>query len=97
METTRFSFPFNSRYPLFFLLVEEREAYQKETGYYEQMIRAGHKVCYYKGSTHISFMDHGYINPEKEYFNGTFNERKDFFDNVRQDIRTTKSKSNRFK
>jgi hypothetical protein len=45
METTRFSFPLNSRYPLFFLLAEEREAYQKETGCHEQMVRAGHKVC----------------------------------------------------
>jgi len=93
METTRFSNPFNSRYPLFFLLAEEREAYQKETGCYEQMIRAGHEVCYYKGSTHISFMDHGYVNPQKhidlseEYFNGSLEERKAFFENVRQDIR----------
>lgn len=61
MEATRFSFPLNSRFPLFFLLAEEREAYQKETGSYEQMARAGHKVCYYKGSTHISFMDHAYV------------------------------------
>lgn len=93
METTRFSFPLNSRYPLFFLLAEEREAYQKETGCYEQMVRAGHKVCYYKGSTHISFMDHAYVNPKQhidlkeEYFNGTLEERKSFFESVRKDVR----------
>lgn len=93
METTRFSFPLNSRYPLFFLLAEEREAYQKETGCHEQMVRAGHKVCYYKGSTHISFMDHAYVNPKlnkdlKEgYFNGTLEERKAFFETVRKDVR----------
>lgn len=93
METTRFSFPLNSRYPLFFLLAEEREAYQKETGCYEQMARVGHKVCYYKGSTHISFMDHAYVNPqrhldlEEEYFNGTLKERKAFFETVRKDVR----------
>lgn len=93
METTRFSFPLNSRYPLFFLLAEEREAYQKDTGSYEQMARAGHKVCYYKGSTHISFMDHAYVNPKQhvdlkeEYFNGTSEERKAFFETVRKNVR----------
>lgn len=93
METTRFPFPLNSRYPLFFLLAEEREAYQKETGCYEQMIRAEHKVRYYKGSTHTSFMDHAYVNPkrpmdlEEEYFNGTLEERKAFFESVRTDVR----------
>ena len=93
METTRFSFPLNSRYPLFFLLAEEREAYQRETGCYEQMTRAGHTVSYYKGSTHISFMDHAYVNPQRhvdlpeEYFNGTLEERKAFFEAVRQDVR----------
>ena len=93
METTRFSFPLNSRYPLFFLLAEEREAYQKETGCYEQIVRAGHKVRYYKGSTHISFMDHAYVNPKQhmdlkeEYFNGTLEERKAFFETIRKDVR----------
>lgn len=84
METTRFSFPLNNRYPLFFLLAEERESYQKATGCYEQMIHAGHQVRYYKGSTHVSFMDHGYasppnqVNPNESYFNGTVEERKVF-------------------
>jgi hypothetical protein len=93
MEATRFSYPLNSRYPLFFLLAEGRESYQRGTGCYDQMIRSGHKVRYYKGSTHISFMDHGYINPpvlinlNEPYFKGTLEERKAFFDEVRQDIR----------
>jgi hypothetical protein len=93
MEATRFSFPFNSRYPLFFLMAEEREAYQKETGCYEQMVQAGHKVSYYKGSTHISFMDHAYVNLQQhidlkeEYFDGTLEEKKVFFETVRKDIR----------
>lgn len=99
METTRFSFPLNSRYPLFFLLAEERQAYQKETGCYEQMTGAGHKVSYYKGSTHISFMDHAYVNPQRhvdlpeEYFNGTLEERKAFFETVRKDVRNFLYKS----
>lgn len=94
METTRFSVPLNSRYPLFFLLTEERKTYQKETGCDEQMAQAGHKVCYYKGSTHISFMDHACVNPqrhmyfEEKYFNGTLEERKVFFETVRKDIRS---------
>jgi hypothetical protein len=92
IETTRFSFPLNNRYPLFFLLAEERESYQRETGCYEQMIKAGHRVCYYKGSTHTSFMDHCYINPlippgiNEPYFNGTSAERTAFFNKLRRDI-----------
>lgn len=93
METTRFSFPLNTRFPLFFLLSEEREVYQRQTGCYEQMIEAGHKVRYYKGSTHISFMDHGYIspstliNPNEPYFMGTVDERARFFNEIRKDVR----------
>jgi hypothetical protein len=93
MEPTRFYFPMNNRYPLFFLFAEEREDYQKKTGCLNQTIAAGHQVSYYKGSTHISFMDHGYIcpqrlfNPNEQYFNGTLEERTAFFDKLRKDIR----------
>lgn len=92
IETTRFSFPFNNHCPLFFLFAEEKEPIQKETGCYEQMVQAGHRVRYYKGSTHISFMDHGYVNPpipdgvNEPYFNGTLAERIAFFDKFRGDI-----------
>lgn len=92
MEATRFSFPFNNRFPLFFLLAEDRERYHKETGCYEQMAQAGHKVEYYAGSTHISFMDHGVVcsqnvTHKESYFNGSLDERKRFFTSVRQDVR----------
>ncbi len=93
METTGFSYPLHNRYPLFFLLSEEREDYQRKTGCYDEMIRSGHEVRYYKGSTHISFMDHGYINPpntihpNQQYFNGTQEQRIAFFDKIRKDIR----------
>lgn len=93
METTGFPYPIHNRYPLFFLLSEERESYQRKTGCFEEMIQSGHKVRYYKGSTHTSFMDHGYINPpdlihpNEHYFNGTLEERIAFFDEVRRDIR----------
>lgn len=93
MESTRFSFQLNCSYPLFFLLSGDRGNYHKETGCDDHIALAGHKVKYYKGATHISFMDHGYINPEvklklpEPYFDGTLGERKSFFDEVRKDIR----------
>jgi hypothetical protein len=74
-------------------LSEEREQYQKETGCYDEMIRSGHQVRYYKGSTHISFMDHAYLNPpnlirpDEPYFKGTREERMTFFDEIRKDMR----------
>lgn len=88
-----FPFPSHSQYPLFLLLSEEREADQKKSGAYDEMIRLGHKVRYYKGSKHISFMDHGYVNPKnpfnagEHYFNGSFKYRRAFVDQVRKDIR----------
>lgn len=87
MDPNRFSYGLNNRYPSFFLFAEEREGYQKTTGCYDEMMRAGHKVHYYKGSTHISFMDHGYIESDERYFNGTFEKRAAFFDEVRRDVR----------
>lgn len=93
LDTGGFPYPYHNQYPLFLLLSEEREDYQKKTGAYDEMIKIGHKVHYYKGSKHISFMDHGYIDPvnpfdpNQHYFNGTLEERKDFFDQIRKDIR----------
>lgn len=93
LDTGGFPYPHHNQYPLFLLLSEEREDYQKKSGSYDEMIKIGHKVQYYKGSIHISFMDHGYVNPtnpvnpNEQYFNGTLEERKAFFDQMRQDIR----------
>ena len=93
METTKYSFSLNTRFPMFFLLAEERQEYQQKTGCTSQILQAGHKVCYYKGSTHVSFMDHGYssppnlANPDEPYFNGTLEERIAFFNQIRKDIR----------
>lgn len=81
METTRFPDSLESHCSLFFLMAETRESN-------EEIKRLGHQVRYYKGATHLSFMDHGYINPPKNlYFNGTAEEQKAFFDEVRKDIR----------
>lgn len=88
-----FPYPHHNQYPLFLLMSEEREDYQRRSGAYEEMINNGHKVNYYPGSKHISFMDHGYIDPphpfnsNEHYFNGTLEEKKAFFNQVRSDIR----------
>jgi dienelactone hydrolase len=88
-----FPYPTHNRYPLFFLMSEEREEYQGASGAYRDMMECGHKVNYYKGSKHISFMDHGWVNPphplnpSERYFNGTLEERMAFFNQVRRDIR----------
>lgn len=93
LDTGGFPYPSHNQYPLFLLLSEARENYQKKSGAYGEMIKIGHKVRYYKGSKHISFMDHGYVDPvnpfdpNEHYFNGTLEERKAFFDQIRKDIR----------
>lgn len=87
LDATRFSSSFSNRYPLFFLFSEERDEYHKNTGCYDEMIRAGHQVKYYKGTTHISFMDHGCICPSETYFKGNPEERITFFNEIRKDIR----------
>lgn len=93
LDTGGFPYPNHNQYPLFLLLSQEREDYQRKSGAYDEMIKIGHNVRYYKGSKHISFMDHGYINPtnpvnpNEPYFNGTLEERKAFFDQMRRDTR----------
>jgi hypothetical protein len=93
LNTGGFPYPSHNQYPLFLLLSEKREAYHKKTGAYDEMIKIGHKVRYYKGSKHISFMDHGYVDPvhpldpNEHYFDGTLEERKAFFNQIRNDIR----------
>lgn len=93
LDTGGFPFPSHKQFPLFLLLSEEREAYQKQSGAYDEMVKIGYQVKYYKGSKHISFMDHGYVdpenplNPEEHYFHGSLEERKAFFNQVRRDIR----------
>ncbi len=92
MDTRGFAYPAHNQYPLFFLMAKEWQAYQEQSGVYQGLLNIGHKVKYYKGSKHISFMDHGYINPlnpenPESYFNGTLEERKAFFNTIRSDIR----------
>lgn len=92
LDVGGFSYPSHHLTPLLLLLSEEREAYQKKSDSYQDMLKIGHNILYYKGSKHISFMDHGYVNPinqqdpKQTYVNGTEIEKKHFFDKVRQDI-----------
>lgn len=93
MDARAFSYPPSNLYSLMLLIAGDREEYQKEIGTYQDMLRIGHKIVYYKGSKHISFMDHGYGNlsntqdPKQTYFNGTESEKIYFFDKIRQDIK----------
>ncbi|MES2607736.1 MAG: hypothetical protein V4544_03290 [Pseudomonadota bacterium] len=87
------SYPSSNQFPFLFLLSGERESYQKESAMYDDMIKIGHKVKYYPGSKHISFMDHGYVDPPnpvnacEHYFNGTRAEIDVFWQTLPQDIR----------
>lgn len=93
LDTGGFPYPQHNQFPIFFLMSEKKEEYQKKCGDFAKMVKIGHEVRYYKGAKHISFMDHGYINPENpldptmQYFNGSIDERIAFFDTVRKDIR----------
>ncbi len=91
LDPGSFSFPYNADHPLFFLFAEEREDHQKKVGTHREMIKSGYKLRYYKGSKHISFMDHGAVSPQsgndEPFFNGTDEERKGFYVQVRDDIR----------
>ena len=93
LDTGGFPYPSHAQYPLLLLLAGERENYQRERGTSMDMQKIGHQSIYYKGAKHISFMDHGYVNPVSDadtsggYFDGTFAERMKFFDNVRKDLR----------
>ncbi len=67
LDTGGFPYPHHKKFPLLLLLSEEREQYQKKTDTYAEIIKLGHQVKYYKGSKHISFMDHGYIDPPQSF------------------------------
>ena len=93
LDPRGFSYPPHKQYPLFLLLSQEQESYQKKMGTHDDMIKIGYRVKYYKGSKHVSFMDQGYVDPQnpfkpnEHYFNGTLEERKEFFNEMRKDIR----------
>lgn len=89
----QFSYPRHTEYPILFCLSEERKPYQIEVGILKDLEKVGHSFKHYKGSRHISFMDHSWVlekvphTTEETYFNGTQNELESFWQNLRQDIR----------
>lgn len=88
-----FNYPREVKYPILFCLSEESQHYQEQSGLLEDLNKIGYEVRHYKGSRHISFMDHGFINlpithnPDEKYFNGTKEECMKFWDLLRDDIR----------
>ncbi len=87
-----FNIPPSNVCPIFFGLSEEHKSYQEKIGTLETLEKGGYPYKYYKGSRHISFMDHCAVldqipGKEEMYFHGKAEERKQFWDTLRQDIR----------
>ncbi len=93
IDPTRFSFLPNNQLPALFLFAHDRKTLQHKNLSYQQMIEAGHEVIYYEGTNHLSFMDHGFINPSNPidpdftFFDGSIHQRETFFQQLRKDIR----------
>lgn len=87
-----FPVSYNKNYPILYCLSEERKNYQEQIGTTEYLKRQSCEFKYYKGSRHISFMDHGCIvddsplTSEEPYFNGTKDECLEFYQELRKDI-----------
>ncbi len=78
--------------PIFYLLSEERLEHRKTKGTENYLIKEKYNFKHYKGSRHISFMDHGLVlskipGTDEKYFNGTNEELLEFYAMVRGDIR----------
>lgn len=81
-----FTYPRTKLHPIMFCLSEERKPFQEMNGTLEDLQRIGYPFHHYKGTRHISFMDHSAVNGEP-YFNGTESERIAFWNDLRRDIR----------
>ncbi|AIL13035.1 hypothetical protein IM40_05185 [Candidatus Paracaedimonas acanthamoebae] len=84
---------YNTNIPIFHLLSEERSEYQEEIGTRDYLTKEKYNFKYYKGSRHISFMDHALVlrtipGTNEKYFNGTDEELLEFYNSARSDIRS---------
>ena len=85
--------PFINNTPIFMLISAERQEEQKLNGEHELMQKIGHKFKYYKNTHHGSFADFAYLNvkcplaPPTGWYQGSTEERIEFFDDMRKDIR----------
>lgn len=82
----------SSKIPIFFMLSEERNAYHHANGAIDYLMQHHYHFKHYKGSKHISFMDHGMAYkdvPQKYslYFNGTSSEMLSFYKETQKDIK----------
>ena len=93
LDARRIAFPFINNTPIFMLISSEREEEQQINGECELMKKVGHQFQYYKNTHHGSFSDHAYFNidcplaPKQGWHYGSTEERVQFFDNIRKDIR----------
>jgi hypothetical protein len=93
LDARRIAFPFINNTPIFMLISSERHEEQKLNGEYELMQKIGHKFKYYKNTHHGSFADFAYLNimcplaPTDGWYYGSTEERIQFFDDIRKDIR----------
>lgn len=76
----------SSQFPILFCLSEERKAYQEERGTLDFLKRMSYPLKHYTGTKHISFMDHGLVLEDENYFNGTTENKIHFYQSLRQDI-----------
>ncbi len=87
-----FSFPDHVNIPIHFQISEERSNRFKKAGVIDKIKSIGHQVNVYDKSKHISFLDHGYLEPDylanpQGYFSGTTEQRELFFNKIRKNIR----------
>ena len=82
--------PSHSRIPVLFQISEERYHLYESHGVYDHLRAVGHNVVVHPQARHISFLDHGYLEPENHqadaslYFSGSIAQRQGFFDQLRQ-------------
>lgn len=86
-----FSYPMTKAYPILFCLSDERKFYQESIGTMDDLTQKGYSFHHYKGTRHISFMDHSSVLEEtsvtnEKFFNGTESECKFFWKKLRSDI-----------
>lgn len=88
-----YTYPRHTKCPILLCLAEERKPYQESSGTLNDLRKVGHLFKHYKGSRHISFMDHSWVLEKvpntlnETYFNGTQKELEFFWESLRYDVR----------
>ena len=93
LDARRIAFPFINNTPIFMLISSERKDEQILNGEYDLIQKIGHRFKYYNNTHHGSFSDQAYFNtesplsPEMGWYYGSSEDRMQFFDEMRKDIR----------